>query len=175
MPGGVISIDPTMTFSGAGAGSGTTGTKFSVDPLNKLDLNSVTLPGATAGVYGGGIPIRSNGTVGVGYTSGAGGTVTQSTDKTTGVTLNKMTGLITLNNATLGNAAGASFTLNNSFIKSTDQILVTHDSVGSFADYVCNGRATGAGTGVISVRNVSDGSLSEAIVLRFSIIKSVNA
>ena len=39
--------------------------------------------------------VTSSGTAGVGYATGAGGTVTQATSRTTGVTLNKTTGAIT--------------------------------------------------------------------------------
>ncbi|NBS24587.1 MAG: hypothetical protein EBS78_11605 [Altererythrobacter sp.] len=38
---------------------------------------------------------------GIGYGTGAGGTVTQATSKSTGVTLDKVCGEITMNNATL--------------------------------------------------------------------------
>jgi hypothetical protein len=117
----------------------------------------------------------SGATSGVGYSTGAGGTVTQATNKSTAVTLNKVTGTITMNGAALAAATTATFTLNNTAIAATDQIVVTHHSVGSFASYNINGRATGAGTASIAVRNITAGSLSEAIVLRFSVIKSVDA
>jgi hypothetical protein len=112
--------------------------------------------------------------VGVGYKTGAGGTVTQATSKSTAVTLNTATGNITMNNAALPAGTIVSFTLNNTSIAATDQIVVTHESGGTTGAYTVNGRVTGAGTAGIDVRNNTSGSLSEAIVLRFSIIKSVN-
>ena len=48
-----------------------------------------------------------------------GGTVTQSTNKTTGVTLNAASGQITMNGAELAGAAEATFTVTNSEISST--------------------------------------------------------
>jgi hypothetical protein len=51
--------------------------------------------------------------VGIGYATGAGGAVTQATDRTTGVTLSKLTGQITTNNASLAAGAEAEFTVTN--------------------------------------------------------------
>jgi len=50
---------------------------------------------------------------GLGYGTGSGGTVTQATSKTTNVTLNKTNGKITMNNASLGAGASATFGLLN--------------------------------------------------------------
>jgi hypothetical protein len=56
--------------------------------------------------------IKSQGaTQGIGYATGAGGTVTQATSKSTAVTLNTVTGAITMNNAALAAATIVSFTL----------------------------------------------------------------
>lgn len=106
-----------------------------------------------------------------GYGAGAGGTVTQATNKTTGVTLNTRCGTITLNNAALAADTTATFTLTNSQIEATDMVVLSHSSVGTFGAYTLNGRAA-AGSASIDVRNVSTGSLSEAIVLRFMVIKA---
>lgn len=47
----------------------------------------------------------------IGYSSAAQGTVTQATSKSTGVTLNKSMGKITMNAASLGAGASVTFTL----------------------------------------------------------------
>ena len=52
-----------------------------------------------------------------------GGTVTQATNKTTGVTLNTESGQITMNNAALGAAGEASFTVTNDKIAATDVVV----------------------------------------------------
>ena len=108
---------------------------------------------------------------GIGYTTGNGGTVTQATNKSTGVTLNKLSGDITMVNSALAAAAIVSFTLTNSTIAATDQILVQHQTTGTFGAYTITGR-TAAGSAVISIRNNTAGSLSEAIVIKFTVIKS---
>ncbi len=112
---------------------------------------------------------------GIGYAAGAGGTVTQATSKATAVTLNKLTGNITMHNAALAAGAVVTFALTNSTITAEDQLIVTHHSGGTIGPYLINGRATGVGTGSIAVRNTSAGSLTEAIVLKVTVIKAVNA
>jgi hypothetical protein len=119
--------------------------------------------------------IKSSGaTQGVGYATGAGGTVTQATSKSTGVTLNKCCGEITLNGAALASATVVSFVLTNSAIAATDNIILNHTATGTFGAYLLNGRCA-AGSATIDVRNVTAGSLSEAIVIRFTVLKGVTA
>ena len=60
----------------------------------------------------------------LGYTAEASGTVTQLTDKSTAVTLNKSAGQITMNNAALANVTNVSFTLNNSIISAKDVVIL---------------------------------------------------
>ena len=57
---------------------------------------------------------------GLGYGTGAGGTVTQATSKSTAVTLNKPTGQITTHNAALAADTTVSFLVNNSLITTSD-------------------------------------------------------
>lgn len=109
----------------------------------------------------------------IGYATGAGGAVTQATSKSTGVTLNKICGTITLHNAALAAAAIVTFTVTNSTVAATDVPYVTHDTVGTIAGYTVIGNTSAAGSFKVSVRNNTAGSLSEAIVLRFAVIKAV--
>ena len=109
-----------------------------------------------------------------GYITGDGGTVTQATSKSTAVTLNKKCGTVTLNNAALAADAIVSFTLTNSTIAATDVIVLNHASAGTAGKYALNAQAA-AGSASINVTNISAGSLSEAIVIRFAVIKAVTA
>jgi hypothetical protein len=108
---------------------------------------------------------------GLGYGTGSGGTVTQVTSRTTGVTLNKTNGAITLVSAA-GMAVFQSFTVTNSTVAATDvvhvtqksgtdlyQIFVTATAAGSF-------RITFATTGGVTV---------EQPVFNFAVIKGVTA
>jgi hypothetical protein len=106
-----------------------------------------------------------------GYGSGAGGTVTQATNKSTGATLNTRCGTITMNGAELAADTTVSFTLTNSQIAATDVVVLNHASAGTAGAYTLNAQAA-AGSASINVRNVTGGALSEAIVIRFAVIKA---
>jgi hypothetical protein len=109
----------------------------------------------------------------LGYDTGAGGTVTQLTSKSTSVTLNTPTGIITMNAATLNADTTVFFSFFNSLISATDMVVLQHTSGGSSASYNLNA-FSGAGGAIISVRNVTASNLSQAIVIRFAVIKSAN-
>ena len=79
-----------------------------------------------------------------------------------------------MNGAALAADAIVSFTLTNSTIAATDVVVLNHASAGTVGKYALNA-AAGAGSAVITVTNISAGSLSEAIVIRFAVIKAVTA
>jgi hypothetical protein len=111
-----------------------------------------------------------------GYGTGAGGTVTQLTSKSTGVTLNKLSGQITMNNATLNRNTGVSFVLTNSFIAATDVVIVNIASGATNDIYTATIDAVAAGSCRIHLHNHSTGTdLGEAVVLNFVVIKGVSA
>jgi len=113
---------------------------------------------------------------GVGYGAGAGGTVTQATSKSTGVTINKACGQITTNNAALAAAAVVSFTATNSAVAATDTInlnLASGNATAGTYRYWAEGIA--AGSFKIVIENRSGGSLSEALVFNFAVVKAVTA
>jgi hypothetical protein len=115
-------------------------------------------------------------TTGLGYGTGAGGTVTQATSKATGVTLNAVSGQITLNNGALATSPIAGFILTNSAIAATDTVIVNVASgVGEATSYVVGVSAVAAGSCKIFVQNVSGNSKSEAIVLNFTVLKGASA
>ena len=106
----------------------------------------------------------------LGYAPAAQGSVTQLTDKSTAVTLNKSSGQITMNNASLATVTTVSFTLNNSTISAKDTLVVCISSgatTGAYLVYVSN---LTAGSATISLRNFTAGSLSEAVVINFATI-----
>ena len=114
--------------------------------------------------------------VGVGYGTGSGGTVTQLTSKSTAVTLNKPTGQITMNNSSLATNTAVSFVLNNNTISANDMVVPNIKS--GFATnntYRCWAEEMGVGSCKIVLENRSGGTLSEAIVLTYSIIKGANS
>lgn len=110
----------------------------------------------------------------LGYTAAAQGTVTQLTSKSTAVTLNKPAGVITMNNAALNTATNATFTLNNSFISPNDTVILTiSGGQATPGSYNVFANALSAGSVSITLRNISGGPLSEAVVINFAIIHCV--
>ena len=107
----------------------------------------------------------------IGYTAAAQGTVTQATSKSTAVTLNKPAGRITMDAASLATATNATFTLNNSFISANDTVILTiSGGQATPGSYNVFANALAAGTVSITLRNISGGTLSEAIVINFALI-----
>ena len=106
----------------------------------------------------------------LGYSSAAQGTVTQATSKSTGVTLNKSMGRITMNNASLANGATALFTLTNSAISASDVVIVSVSGGGTAGAYWPFVSSQSTGSAVIGLYNNSGGALGEAVIVNFAII-----
>ncbi len=119
--------------------------------------------------------IKSNGAAGgIGYATGAGGTVTQGTNKTTAFTLSKITGQITFATGALAAGATAASTWTNTSIAATDTVVVSHVSGGTLGAYHFN-VACGAGTATMNITNISTGSLTETPTVTFTVIKGVSS
>ena len=110
----------------------------------------------------------------IGYAATAQSTVTQLTDKSTGVTINASAGQITMSNAALGATTNVAFTMTNNKISATDLVIVNvAGGVASNVTYNCWVSGHTAGSCAFVLRNISAGSLSEAVVLNFAIIHCV--
>ena len=113
---------------------------------------------------------------GIGYATGAGAAVTQATNITTGVTINAIAGKITTVASTLAAQATAEFVVTNSAVSATDVVAISSTYAG-------------AGSCMVSVSQVADGSfsivifnattattaLNAAVGINFAVIKSVAA
>ncbi|WP_413964423.1 hypothetical protein [Delftia tsuruhatensis] len=111
----------------------------------------------------------------VGYTAGSGDVVTQATSKTTSVTINRQNGSIVMNNAALAAGAQVLFKVANSFVGVADHVLLTLTNSNGTIDtsqYQCWAviDMTSAGFYVV-LRNISGGSLSQAVRLNFVVFK----
>jgi hypothetical protein len=107
----------------------------------------------------------------IGYGAAGQGTVTQATSKSTGVTLNKSAGQITMNGAALAAGVAVSFTLTNSLISAKDVIILTIGSGATATAYTVYVSSMAAGSAVITLRNLTAStSLSEAVVVNYAII-----
>jgi hypothetical protein len=109
----------------------------------------------------------------LGYTAAAQGTVTQLTDKSTAVTLNKSAGRITMNGAALAGNTAVTFTLNNNLISSNDVLIVNVSAGGTAGAYTTYISSMTAGSVAVTLRNLTAGSLSEAVVINFALIHCV--
>lgn len=110
-------------------------------------------------------------TSGIGYRTGAGGAVTQSGSRTTGVTLDTICGSITLVSAA-GTASWQSFTVTNSLVAATDTIIVNQKS-GTDLNMI-HVTAVAAGSFQITFATTG-GTTSEQPVFNFAVFKSVAA
>ena len=107
----------------------------------------------------------------LGYATGAGGAVTQITSRTTGVTLNKTAGAITLVSAA-GSATAATFTVTNSTVAATDVIILNQKSGTDLYDLMVT--AVAAGSFNLTSRTTG-GTTTETPVFNFAVIKAVIA
>tara|TARA_Y100000592_G_scaffold87350_1_gene141786 strand:+ start:246 stop:962 length:717 start_codon:yes stop_codon:yes gene_type:complete len=107
-----------------------------------------------------------------GYTSG--GTKTQVTSKSTGVTLNNLTGQITMNGAALGANTSVSFVVTNSTVAANDIIILNHLSVG-LGSYLFSANTITNGSFTITASNITANPLSQAVVISFIVIKGAIA
>lgn len=107
----------------------------------------------------------------LGYTTAAQGAVTQLTDKTTAVTLNKPAGRITTVAATsIGAGAAVTFTLNNSYISSNDIVICNVSGGGTAGAYIAYTSSMTTGSAVLALRNLTAGALAEGVIINFAII-----
>jgi hypothetical protein len=194
----LLSLDNGMAIAGFSDNGGTlTWSIASATGLLKLynaGSNTITLTGVNGtAVFNGGVQsspigstspstgafttltgstsILSTGAGGVGYAAGAGGTVTQATSRTTGVTLNKTAGAITLFSAA-GSATPATFTVTDSAVAATDTInLSVQSSTNVYETFVT---AVAAGSFKITVFTTG-GTSTDAPVINFAIIKGATS
>lgn len=113
----------------------------------------------------------SSSSAGIGYATGAGSTVTQGTSRTTGVTINAVSGAITLYSAA-GSGTPASFTVTNSSVSATDVIIVNQKSGSD--KYVILVTAIAASSFEITFYTTG-GTTTEQPVFNFAVIKAVAA
>jgi len=113
----------------------------------------------------------SSPTAGIGYATGAGGTVVQGTSRTTPVTIDKVCGSITMFTAA-GSTTAATFTVNNSTVTIDDTIIVNQRSGTNLYDLLVTAVANGSFN--ITFRTTG-GTASDSPVINFTVIHSVTA
>jgi hypothetical protein len=110
--------------------------------------------------------------VGLGYGTGAGGTVTQATSRATSVTINKPTGAITMFTA-VGSPTINSFFVSNSLVAAKDNIVLNTQISGASNNYVVSAIVQVGGFYVLY--QTTGGVASDTPIINFSIIKGATS
>jgi hypothetical protein len=152
--------------------------------IPKVDIDDGAIDGTTIGANA--VATIKGSTVlatqASGYAAGAGGTVTQLTSRTTGVTLNQACGEITLFAGSLAGHEADEFALTNSEIAASDVVIVNIKSgaaAGTRKYYTITVTSVSAGSCTISIGNNDNGTLpaagTDTLVLSFAVIKGVTS
>lgn len=149
--------------------------KFNIQATGGLEFTcgnsgiASTVSGSSLFIDGGAVAALNNAKLG--YYAPSGGTVTQATSRTTGVTLDKTNGAITLVSAA-GTTSWQSFTVTNSFVAATDVVYVCQKSgTDLYEIHVTN---VAAGSFQISFRTTG-GTTTEQPVFNFVVLGAVTA
>lgn len=177
--GGEITFgDQALTATG-GLGYSSANVYLRVAGANDLLLQTngvtrATINGAGNTTFTGAL-LSSGGSAntGIGYATGAGGTVTQATSRTTTVSLSKNCGAITLFSTTTTAGQMTEFTFTNARIAANDVVVFSQKS--GAGTYFVQTRTIGAGTCVVSVYTPVAVATAEAPAFNFTIIKGVTA
>jgi hypothetical protein len=105
----------------------------------------------------------------IGYAASAFGTVTQSNNKNTAVTLNMPSGQITTASSQLAPNASGVFVVNCSTVSNRDVVVVSVASGGTLGAYNAFISAIADGSFTIEIKNVTNNAYSEAIKLNYAI------
>lgn len=148
------------------------GTHFAVQRATNVDTGAQSVRIEAGGAYGAWTAVAASA---IGYAIGAGGTVTQLTSITTGVTLNKVCGKITTVPAATAAGAEDTFTVTNSLVGVDDVVVPVPVYAGAGTPQVFCSKVA-AGSFDITIANLhATLALNAAMVINFVVIKSVAA
>lgn len=142
-----------------------------------VTAGGITVTAGNLAVSAGSV-LSASATAGIGYSTGAGGAVTQLTSRSTGVTLNTITGTITTHTASLAAEASVDFTVTNSAVAIGDTVVLSMQSGSNGGGTLVAVVTVAAGSFVIRTHNgnVAAGTAETgAILINFAVVKAVSA
>lgn len=121
--------------------------------------------------------LTATGGSGIGYATGSGGTgsVTQANAGTTGVTINKTTGQLTVTSLSLATSTALLIKLVNSLITTSDVLSVSIEGADAPNTILTGTGISASGTAWISVYNLSGGTLSSNLLINFVVLKGATS
>lgn len=154
--GGGINLDNTQVLAwGGGTGRPSVKGNKSTGILNLSGTNGVLVDTGT-----------------LGYGTGAGGTVTQATSKSTAVTLNKPSGLITTSSASLAAGAAITFSVSNTSVTLSSTVVLSFPtSTISMSNYRIEAYQVLNGSFAVRITNISGGALAESLPIQFNVLQ----
>lgn len=169
---GITSITSDAFYTSSGTAGLTLGGNTLVADGSDANIDIGLTPKGTGAVKSTSVLVSNS----IGFTSGNGGTVTQLTSRTTGVTLNAPSGQITLVAGSIAGLSSQEFTLTNSYIAATDVVLASFASGLTAATYDVTVTETSAGACKISVHNVNNSATpSDTPTINFVVFKGTNS
>jgi len=120
----------------------------------------------------------SSSSAGVGYATGAGGTVTQVTSLATAVTINTICGSITTVSGSIAGEACADFTVNNSAVTIDDVVTVCLRSGSNGGNTSVSVKTVTNGTFIVKISNHNaavGAAETGSMIINFAIVKAVSA
>jgi hypothetical protein len=154
-----------------------TSTTLTSPTITGATISTSSLTGSSVAVTAG---LTSSGATGagIGYATGAGGAVTQITNRTTGVTLSKLSGTITTDTTSLAAETAAEFTVTNTTVAIGDVVVVAIQSGSNGGNTSVFVSTVAAGSFKIKVANnnaAAGTAETGAIIINFAVIKAVSA
>jgi hypothetical protein len=165
---GKLAIGTARQLLQTNAGSTSAEWTSNVDIPGTLDVSGATVLDSSLTVSG---DTLINGAGMLGYTTGSGGTVTQTVSRTTSVIIDKTNGAVELVSAA-GSATWQSFNVVNNNVVATDTIIVNQKS--GVDEYMIHVTKVDLGFFTITFATTG-GTTTEQPVFNFSVIKAVTA
>lgn len=178
---GTNTIDSVATATGVALPAGNGEWYICLVAGNYIRLRASASTGAFTTVTATSSITSSSPSAGIGYATGAGSTVTQTTNRSAGVTINAICGTIQTDTTSLAAGASAEFTVTNSSVAIGDVVVVSQRSgsstvAGVAGTTVIEVVTVAASSFIISVNNNSSTTAETgAIIINFAVLKAVTA